>query len=123
MGALRGHVGAAVDGLRRQIVREAQVRSVRLVDKQQHAVRMDELRDCFQSIRHAVVRRVDADERLRLGMQSDGPCDRLFGQAHRDAEALVDLGLQEDGPRAREDDAADDRAMRIARHEDGVAGR
>ena len=45
MRALRGHVGAAVDGLRRQIVREAQVRAVRLVDEQQHAVRMDELRD------------------------------------------------------------------------------
>ena len=123
MSALRGHVGAAVDGLRRQIVREAQVRAVRLVDEQQHAVRMDELRDCFQAVRHAVVCRVDADERLRLGMQSDSTADLLLSQAHRDAEALVDLWLQEDGPRACEDDAADDRAVRIARHEDGVAGR
>ena len=96
---------------------------MRLVDEQQHAVRMDKLRGFCQAVRHAVVRRVDADERLRLGMCRNGTADRLLSQAHRDAEALVDLGLQEDGPRACKDDAADDRAVRIARHEDGVTGR
>ena len=122
MGALRRHVGAAVDGLRRQGLREAQVRAVRLVDEQQHIVRMDERCDARKVKGHAVVRRVDAGQRLGLRMRCNGPSNFLFRQAHRDAETLVDLWLQKDGLRAREDDTADHRAVRIARHEHRIAG-
>ena len=121
VGALRRHVGAAVDGLRRQGLREAQVRAVRLVDEQQHIVRMDERCDARKVKGHAVVRRVDAGQCLGLRMRCNGPGHCLLRQAHRDAEALVDLRLQKDGVRAREDDAADHRAVRIARHEHRIA--
>ena len=121
--ALRRSVRAAVDGLRRQCVRKAQMRPVRLVDEQQRAACVRHRRDGREIRRHAVVRRIDERDGTRLGMRRERAPHRLRRDAHRDAVGRVELRLEVDGLRAREHEPADERAVRVARHEHDISGR
>ena len=99
------------------------MRPVRRVREEQHIMRMQELRDRRQLCCHAVIRRIDEECRARLGVFPHGILHRPDRYAHRNAEAHIDLRLQPDGPHPRENHRTDDGPVRIARHEEHIAGR
>ena len=66
---------------------------------------------------------MDEERGTRLGMLPYRAFHRRVRHAHRDPEPCVDRGGKPDGAHAREDHRADDGAVCVARHEDGIAGR
>ena len=79
--------------------------------------------NCRQLRGHAVVGRMDEERGTRLGMLTHRTFHRRVRYAHRDPEPWVDRGGKPDGAHAREDHRADNGAVCVARHEDGIAGR
>ena len=97
--------------------------AVRLVDEEDHARLVHDLGNRTHIGGDAVIRRRDEEERLRFGMLPARAAHRLLGKAVRYAQLLVHHRPDADRTRVRQHERAEDGAMRVARHEHGIARR
>ena len=72
---------------------------------------------------HPVVGRMDEECGACLGMLPHRVFHRFVRYAHRNPEPCIDLRSKPDRPHPRKDHRADDGAVCIARHENGISGR
>ena len=93
------------------------------IREEQHIVCMQEVRDGRQLRHHTVVRWIDEERRACLGMFAYRRLHRMQRHPHRNAEPRVNLRLHINGANSRKDHRPHDRAVHVARHEDGLAGR
>ena len=123
MRALRDEIGARRDRRLRQIVREREMRAVRLVDEERHARLVHDLGDGTHVGGDAVIRRRNEQQRFRLRMQAARLAHSLRTKPVRYAKRLVNDRLDVDGTRIGKHETAENGAMHVARHKHGVARR
>ena len=100
---------------------EAEVRTPRLVDDQRHGRLVCDLRQAGDVGRHPVVGRRDDERGARIGSGPQRPRERVRGDAVGDPERRVVLREHEARQATAQDEAVDDRSVRVALHDDPPA--